>query len=870
MPPGDPATAVQVVSADDDSTYCGIVFGPWEDCGVVLNYWTCAGLKPQSERKAFPRNLIRSCCELEAEDLTNVACAGGATGTCRLYRELLYQDNANYRVCIGILQVDGSTTLVAVKTADRAADRLVRCLVKEAGMLRELRACPDIVDCAFYHETATGAHLATRLLRTSLRQVIDAATRARSALSENVIRAYALDILKGLEAMNKKGYCHKDVKPENLLVSGELPGRVVLCDLGIAVPTDETATAAFSPWYKPECELSSPSFSFDSWSLCIVAAEMYGAAVREPAAPGRTARQLLEAAALDASRKRYEQLQSGSKVNLTTLELLALHGFAPSACDRCTPSELLQVFRERPLMRHNVATIFFATVPSSVTQAACCAAPENGEAADPLQETQPRPVTPAAQLLRLPRVTLEVGQAVPMDGVADFRCECRLVYALSQPAGRFALTGAVRCLAENGGLVFFAAGVRRQDPVLILAACYDTPTVWHRSVMQKAEVQETLWQGKCDADKAEDPSLPSARDSLGTEEGLLRDDSCVSLPTMFREDDSDCFADGVSITWQQQQLQQSQSFVLKGSKRREWGSRRQKNKKECRASYRFLPPGISIGLARKAAEAYFADPDHELGGNRKFADCVARELQHIEATSNYVSECEEELPAPQAEADVAASDADAAATAPNTFTARFSHASSVLATARSALSRDGDDTAAAAAAGWLERTLSFSRDDVFFFGAERFLRKQPHPTAPAQRRSPCEAAVQGGLLHRRGTPGDVDLGSVFSYFFEEVARAADPPNDAAPATAPAAAAAVDDFLEKQAGVLQFGRWDAWKSLAYLVALLRLADVLNTDDALRCSVVRLLCRVPYAKLAVICPLILEASRSLDPLPPAPDG
>ena len=47
------------------------------------------------------------------------------------------------------------------------------------------------------------------------------------------------EILIGIKAMHKSFYCHRDMKPENVLLNGN--NRVKICDLGEAKKFDQPA-----------------------------------------------------------------------------------------------------------------------------------------------------------------------------------------------------------------------------------------------------------------------------------------------------------------------------------------------------------------------------------------------------------------------------------------------------------------------------------------------------------------------------------------------------------------------------------------------------------------------------------------------------
>lgn len=100
----------------------------------------------------------------------------------------------------------------------------------------------------------------------------------KKPLPESRTRNVMFQILQGLAYMHKHGFFHRDMKPENLLVSDEV---VKLADFGLAREirsrppyTDYVSTR----WYRaPEVLLRSTSYSspIDIWAVGAIMAELY-------------------------------------------------------------------------------------------------------------------------------------------------------------------------------------------------------------------------------------------------------------------------------------------------------------------------------------------------------------------------------------------------------------------------------------------------------------------------------------------------------------------------------------------------------------------------------------------------------------------
>jgi WD40 repeat protein len=105
---------------------------------------------------------------------------------------------------------------------------------------------------------------------TTLRRVLE----TRSPLPLEEAREIALQLLAGLGAIHEAGLVHRDVKPENVMLTRA--GRVVLMDFGIAKAVASGGTVAGTPAYwAPEQAMGAPADPrADVYASGIVLAEM--------------------------------------------------------------------------------------------------------------------------------------------------------------------------------------------------------------------------------------------------------------------------------------------------------------------------------------------------------------------------------------------------------------------------------------------------------------------------------------------------------------------------------------------------------------------------------------------------------------------
>lgn len=99
------------------------------------------------------------------------------------------------------------------------------------------------------------------------------------SLTSKEVKKYLLDILSGLTYLHEQGYTHKDLRPENILISRK-PTQAKLCDFGLTTVTEGDNTRKGTPYYvAPELVINSKNQSLisnkvDIWSFGIVMFKM--------------------------------------------------------------------------------------------------------------------------------------------------------------------------------------------------------------------------------------------------------------------------------------------------------------------------------------------------------------------------------------------------------------------------------------------------------------------------------------------------------------------------------------------------------------------------------------------------------------------
>ena len=135
-------------------------------------------------------------------------------------------------------------------------------------------------------------YLVQDLMDTDLHRVIQSAARGQQQLSEQHVRCFVYQVLRGLFACHSAQVLHRDLKPSNLLVNKDCTLRIG--DFGLARgagPSADTTQSlteyVVTRWYRaPELLCGNESYGppIDLWSVGCILAEMLG---QKPLFPGR-------------------------------------------------------------------------------------------------------------------------------------------------------------------------------------------------------------------------------------------------------------------------------------------------------------------------------------------------------------------------------------------------------------------------------------------------------------------------------------------------------------------------------------------------------------------------------------------------------
>mmetsp|Transcript_25524 Transcript_25524/g.43054 ORF Transcript_25524/g.43054 Transcript_25524/m.43054 type:complete len:300 (-) Transcript_25524:245-1144(-) len=180
------------------------------------------------------------------------------------------------------------------KTGDIVALKKIKLKVSEEGIpktsVREIATLKHLqhpcVVKLLDHDCSDGRlYLVFEFIDCDLKKYMNSVT---GLLKPAVIQSYASQLIQGIEYCHLNGVLHRDLKPQNLLVSKN--GRLKLADFGLArsfVPpmrpfTHEVVTL----WYRPpEILLGSKTYALpmDMWAVGVIIAEMVS---KRPLFPG--------------------------------------------------------------------------------------------------------------------------------------------------------------------------------------------------------------------------------------------------------------------------------------------------------------------------------------------------------------------------------------------------------------------------------------------------------------------------------------------------------------------------------------------------------------------------------------------------------
>jgi len=176
---------------------------------------------------------------------------------------------------------------------------------RELSIMRQL-AHPNIVELKHFFFTSKDSHpndvylnLVMEFVPSTLHRIVKQHAKARQPLPLLLAKLYTWQLLRSLAYLHRRGVCHRDIKPQNVLVDPRTQ-QAKLCDFGSAKRlTGASSSIAYicSRFYRaPELILGGTEYStaIDMWSFGCVLAELL---VGRPLFPGESSSRQLAAVA---------------------------------------------------------------------------------------------------------------------------------------------------------------------------------------------------------------------------------------------------------------------------------------------------------------------------------------------------------------------------------------------------------------------------------------------------------------------------------------------------------------------------------------------------------------------------------------------
>ncbi|XP_072947677.1 cyclin-dependent kinase 5 homolog isoform X4 [Epargyreus clarus] len=147
--------------------------------------------------------------------------------------------------------------------------------IREASLLKELKHANIVTlhDIVHTRETLT---FVFEFVDTDLSQYME---RHPGGLNHHNVRLFMFQLLRGLSYCHRRRVLHRDVKPQNLLISSH--GELKLADFGLAraksVPSHTYSHEVVTLWYRPPDVLlgsTEYSTSLDMWGVGCIFVEM--------------------------------------------------------------------------------------------------------------------------------------------------------------------------------------------------------------------------------------------------------------------------------------------------------------------------------------------------------------------------------------------------------------------------------------------------------------------------------------------------------------------------------------------------------------------------------------------------------------------
>lgn len=174
-----------------------------------------------------------------------------------------------------------SNILVALKKIkmELEDDGIPSTTIREMSALKTLNH-PSIIKLYEIISSKNNLYLVFEFVDIDLRSFLDRMFAQNRTLKSYEIKKMAYQLISGMEYCHARGLLHRDLKPQNILVSRE--GTIKICDFGlcrcIGIPLRTYTKDIVTLWYRPpELLLGDKYYSkeVDVWSIGCILAELF-------------------------------------------------------------------------------------------------------------------------------------------------------------------------------------------------------------------------------------------------------------------------------------------------------------------------------------------------------------------------------------------------------------------------------------------------------------------------------------------------------------------------------------------------------------------------------------------------------------------
>jgi formylglycine-generating enzyme required for sulfatase activity len=192
---------------------------------------------------------------------------------------LAYDQKLDQEVCIKELFVSGNSTrganltVYSQSTGDFSFSDFVQRFVQEARQLARFQHLNIVRVLDIFQENGTAYTVMEYVKGETLKSKI----QREGAMGEGAAMSTIAQLLDAVEEVHKKGMLHRDIKPDNVLLTPE--GKIVLIDFGSARDFTEgrttTQTAILTPGYAPPEQYSTRAQRGPYTDIYALGATMY-------------------------------------------------------------------------------------------------------------------------------------------------------------------------------------------------------------------------------------------------------------------------------------------------------------------------------------------------------------------------------------------------------------------------------------------------------------------------------------------------------------------------------------------------------------------------------------------------------------------